>query len=291
MKLGTSSSKHAIQISAIYLAVSACWIFFSDRLLGSVVSESQLLMQMQTYKGWFFVLVTSILLFYLIRRSTSSIIEGTDKTEEALREKQQLLSELHHRVKNNLAIICGLIDLQVSSLNRNEAKALVDIQYRIYTLAEIEELLYQNKDMSRIPFHEYVSQFIEKVKEEVPNTFSIQEQIDELYISIDQAIPLGLLLNEILTQLRLTDANEQDQAVEICLACPSPKDVLMKLQFNSVSASVFRPLREEGHIEHTLMGLYVQQLDSSTRWLQKNGSIIYKLDFKKSAKQQANSLI
>jgi hypothetical protein len=286
MTWGTQSSKHAIQITVIYLIVSASWIFFSDRLLEIVVSDNQNLMQLQTYKGWLFVLVTSILLFYLISRSASSIIESRDKTEKALKEKQTLLAELHHRVKNNLALICSLIHLQVNSLDEAEATALLEIQYRIFTLAEIEELLYQNKDISRIPFHKFIKQFTLELEESETNNLSFQIQIDELYLNIDQAIPFGLLLNEIFTKLRMWEPKDQDQTVGIYLTGSSPNDVLLKLTFDGIPSSLFEPLKKEGYIEQTLMEQYSKQLDSSTKWLQEDGSIIYKLDFKKSDKQR-----
>lgn len=280
--LDISGTKHAIRITLIYFFISVAWIFFSDRLLETVISDGQNLMKMQTYKGWFFVFITSILLFYLIKRSTSSIIKSKDETEKALQENQQLLSELHHRVKHNLALISSLVELQVSNLDTQETTALLKTQFRIFALAEIQELFYQNKDISRVPFHKYINQFTVKLEETETNNISFTVQAEELFLDIDQAIRLGLLFNEIFTPLRIVGSKGQDQEVDVDLAAKTPNNVLLEITFDDTASSLLQPLKQEEYIEQTLMELYAKQLDSSIKWLQENGSVIFRLVFKSS---------
>jgi hypothetical protein len=282
MKLFSQSFGYAMRITAIYLVVGAIWIFFSDRFLGTIINDSQLLIQAQTYKGWFFVLITSILLFILIKESTSSLIESKEKAEKAFHEKQVLLTELHHRVKNNLAVICSLIDLHAGSLDKSDAKDLREIQYRIHTLADIEEILYQNEDMSSIPFHKYMETSTSELNESSDINISPNSQFDEFYLNINQAVPLGLLLNEIFSQLRINPHLIQNDSIDICLTCKSESQrVHLCVQFDNISPVLLSTLTGD-QIEATLMELYIRQLQASFNWTQKNGSIIFEVDFEKS---------
>ncbi|TVR28279.1 MAG: PAS domain S-box protein [Balneolaceae bacterium] len=125
------------------------------------------------------------------------------QVRNSLREKEVLLSEIHHRVKNNLAVITGLLELQSHKLeNEIASKALKDSQMRIHSMALIHEKLYQNETLSKISFDNYIRDLIEVIKRS-HNTHvrpvEIQIDAEEIEFTITQAIPCGLLLNEILT--------------------------------------------------------------------------------------------
>src|SRR5699024_4321709 len=86
-------------------------------------------------------------------------IEAEEKVKESLREKEVLLSEIHHRVKNNLAVISGLLELQAYSTDSRPAvDALKESQMRINTIAIIHEKLYQHEDLAAIAFDSYLKE-------------------------------------------------------------------------------------------------------------------------------------
>lgn len=290
MKLSSLFSNDAFKIAVIYLVVSVIWIFFSDRLVSMIAQDSQLFLEIQTYKGWFFVLVTSILLYALIRKSNEKLNNSKDRIDKALQEKQALLTELHHRVKNNLSIICGLIDLQVNELDEDSSVALKETQYRIYTLADIEELLYQNEELSGIPFHEYINHLATTLEDTDDIDLSINTHLQEVFLNINQAVPLGLLVNEILSQLRLNRNLIDDPTVDIYLNCEESQQVNLRLSFNTSSTSVFSEVREDEHLEGLLVDLYTKQLESSTYWKQQNGELFFEISFDKSEKEKVPSL-
>jgi two-component sensor histidine kinase len=284
MKALSQSARNSFKITLVYFTISAFWIFFSDRALGMFFSDSSLLMEMQTYKGWFFVLITSVLLYYLIRQSTMEIEESRNKMSEALKEKKAVLSELHHRVKNNLAIICGLIDLQINELKDvHDAKVLETTRYRIFTLAEIEELFYQSSDMSSIPFHEFIKDLINSLNESGDLKYQIKSEVDDLYLSISQAVPFGLVLNEIFTQFRLNGHKNEVNAIDVSLVNTNSGKVSLELVFDNVPSRVISQLTDTRHIETILLDLYSQQLHATANWLKENGLARYVLDFEKSA--------
>tara|TARA_R110000868_G_scaffold304437_17_gene565310 strand:+ start:41948 stop:44053 length:2106 start_codon:yes stop_codon:yes gene_type:complete len=129
------------------------------------------------------------------------------KTEEqlrnSLREKEILLAEIHHRVKNNLAVITGLLELQsYSTTDKNARSVLRESQMRINSIALVHEKLYDNEDFTEIQIQEYIrelSSSVERTMEINATTIEISFDLDEVGLTITQAIPCGLLLNEVLT--------------------------------------------------------------------------------------------
>lgn len=134
------------------------------------------------------------------------ISERKEREEEVranLREKEVLLSEIHHRVKNNLAVITGLLELQSYNAEDNSARnVLKDSQMRIHSIAMVHEKLYQNERLSEIHIHKYIIELVRIVQKTMGNRdmdLQVEYDLDEVTLAITQAIPCGLLLNEVLT--------------------------------------------------------------------------------------------
>jgi two-component system, sensor histidine kinase PdtaS len=138
----------------------------------------------------------------------ASIIDITDrkhsqdKLKRSLNEKQALLQEVHHRVKNNLQIISSLLSLQAGLVEDEEAAAkLLDSQHRVSSMAMIHERLYQHDDMSSIDLAEYVGDLAVRLFSSYAPSPSITYSLilDSTSLSIDQSIPCGMILNELIT--------------------------------------------------------------------------------------------
>jgi PAS domain S-box-containing protein len=129
------------------------------------------------------------------------------KSEEALRrslnEKEILLKEIHHRVKNNLQIVTSLLKLQSSYVSDKKVKLLFkESQNRVQSMSLIHQKLYQTKDLAKIDFRDY----IETVATHLQHSFGILEdrvkvsiEVNNLFMSIDNAIPAGLIINELVS--------------------------------------------------------------------------------------------
>jgi PAS domain S-box-containing protein len=130
-------------------------------------------------------------------------IQAEERVRESLEEKKTLLAEIHHRVKNNLAVISGLLELQHNNLKSEEAKsALRDSQMRISSMGLIHEKLYQNESLSDIDFGQYINELVgvivrsqNKSKEDI----NIVMDAVPIELPIKKAIPCGLVINEIVT--------------------------------------------------------------------------------------------
>jgi len=129
---------------------------------------------------------------------TGTIKQALDQSEEnALLEK-----EVHHRVKNNLALMKSLIQMQANMSDNNEFKHMsINLQGRIHSLALVHEMLYEVKEKRKIDIRSYVQSLGTNllVLHQKKNLIKIVYNIDKVNLHIEQATPLGLLLNEILT--------------------------------------------------------------------------------------------
>jgi two-component sensor histidine kinase len=118
-------------------------------------------------------------------------------------EKDIMLKEIHHRVKNNLQVITSLLSLQAYSIDDQKTKELFSYsQYRINSMAMIHEMLYQSDSLTKINYKDYLEQLIESLvtsMKGIKNKIQVVIDTPHVYLNIDTAIPLGLLINEIIT--------------------------------------------------------------------------------------------
>jgi PAS domain S-box-containing protein len=120
----------------------------------------------------------------------------------SLREKELLLREIHHRVKNNLQIITTLLDLQSMSVSDSKSRRVFrECQDRIRSIALIHEKLYETTDFVSIVFADYLENLVMHLMEMyIPDDrISIEIEVSDIILGIDDAIPCGLIVNELVT--------------------------------------------------------------------------------------------
>jgi PAS domain S-box-containing protein len=129
--------------------------------------------------------------------------KSEQKLRSSLKEKDVLLAEIHHRVKNNLAIISGLLELQSNNLENQQIKDLLSESiHRIKAIALLHEKVYNSEDLARINLGEYLKEFIGTLKNYYLHSgekINVFVKIPETYISLSSAIPIGLIVNELIT--------------------------------------------------------------------------------------------
>lgn len=122
--------------------------------------------------------------------------------EESLHEKEILLTEIHHRVKNNLAVISGLIQLETLDLEETEVnKKLLNTSLRIRSVAKIHEIMYQTENFTHVVFENVVESIANYIKNTYPKSDDIPLifKAERLTLNVNQAVPCGLIINELLT--------------------------------------------------------------------------------------------
>lgn len=138
-----------------------------------------------------------------LRIKNHHIVQQKTIIEDALKEKEFLMKEIHHRVKNNLQIVSSMLNLQAEKIGGGEAKeVLLEGRQRINSMALIHQLLYNQKSMSAI----YIADYLHTLTEQIEATFrtpgqkiSVNIQSEKFRMDLDTAIPLGLIVNELIT--------------------------------------------------------------------------------------------
>jgi PAS domain S-box-containing protein len=139
-----------------------------------------------------------------------SILEDVTRQKEfeknlkkALHEKELLLAEVHHRVNNNLALINGLLELELNSIENEIChNHFKKSQNRIKSIGIVHQKLYQANDFSKLPLHEYTKEILSSVQKnwDIGNTeIAFRSDIEHVTLNVNQAIPCGLVLNELVT--------------------------------------------------------------------------------------------
>lgn len=127
----------------------------------------------------------------------------SEKIKQSLREKEILLREIHHRVKNNIQVISSLLNLQARYIeDETYAQMLKESQNRIRSMALIHEKLYQSENLAEVDFNEYITDLVYSVfRSYGVNTHSIglTIKVEDVSLSIDTAIPCGLIINELVS--------------------------------------------------------------------------------------------
>jgi two-component sensor histidine kinase len=144
-------------------------------------------------------------------------------------EKENLLKEVHHRVKNNLQTVSSLLSLQSRNTDSGPMKGLLKgTQNRVIAMAMVHEMLYMRKDISHIEYKSYVqelSEYLIRSIKGIDNNVNLIIDIPDIKLGIDTAIPLGLLINESLTNaLKYGIEGDEEGEINIKLQKDSEKE-------------------------------------------------------------------
>ena len=151
-----------------------------------------------------------------------NLYKSRNEIEKRINEKETLLREVHHRVKNNLQTVSSLLSLQSRSIEDKKMKGIIkSSQNRVISMAMVHEMLYMRDDLSKIEYKSYVkelSEFLIRSLKGAENKVKLNIDIPDIKLGIDTAIPLGLLINEAITnalKYGITDENEGEINIAI----------------------------------------------------------------------------
>jgi PAS domain S-box-containing protein len=153
---------------------------------------------------------------------TEKIVENNLELQRSNREKNTLLKEIHHRVKNNLQIISSLLNLQAGLIGDHGAREVFYVTLnRVHTMALVHELLYSSDNFSSINYRSYLEALISRLVYSMRETdldISYRIEVNGIPFNINTALPLGLLINEIVTNSlkhAFTNSRQGEVYVEI----------------------------------------------------------------------------
>jgi len=141
--------------------------------------------------------------FTAILRDVTERVAAEEKIIAALREKEVLLREIHHRVKNNLQVVASLLGLQArGATDEQMRKMLLASQNRVHTMALLHECLYQSQNLAQVDFPDYIRQLVPHLYHsfEIPTgRIRLETKLVHLYLDLDAAVACGLIINELVS--------------------------------------------------------------------------------------------
>jgi PAS domain S-box-containing protein len=221
-------------------------------------------------------------------RSVNTELELRIKTRTAeLRERESLLQEIHHRVKNNLQVISSLINTQIHGLkDESSRRALSDCQSRVMTMAKIHEMLYQSDDYARVPFAKYAKDLTTRILSASgtsPGKITLRFELTEVSLPVDQAIPCGLILNELVANsLKHAFPNAAHGTICVQLRLVRKDSVILCVSDDGIGISPGLDLEHRSSLGVQLVMTLVEQLEGRLEVVRQPGStfkITFPLEF------------
>lgn len=212
--------------------------------------------------------------YVIVASDISSEKEAQQKIKQSLKEKEVLLAEIHHRVKNNLAVISGLLEMQLwEAENEYASSALQQSQLRVRSIALVHEKLYQSENLSHIEFDKYIRDLLQAVRSAhlTENTnIEIETELENIVLNVNQAVTCSLLLNEIVVNSFKHAFSDRDEGKIKVSMSRSGSQITMKVRDNGQGFRVSDTENES--IGITLIDTLSKQLDSDLEFANNNGT-------------------
>jgi len=209
--------------------------------------------------------------------------QAEEKVRKSLKEKEVLLAEIHHRVKNNLAVITGLLELQAYNTGSEEAtEVLKTSQMRVNSIALIHEKLYQNEDLSEISFDQYLEELTNVIVSSLSSSqtdIDIIIDADPVKLTVNQAIPCGLILNEMITNAHKHAFEGRSEGEIAILVEQDGPDVVLQIRDNGVGIPEDVSLDKPTSLGLKLIGTLSKQLKGEPQFLDSERGTAFNLRF------------
>jgi len=206
----------------------------------------------------------------------------TAEIQESLDDKEVLLREIHHRVKNNLSIISGLIELQLDGTDDENVKhVLKDSQSRIYSMAMIHEKLYETESLSSIKLDSYLKDLVEAIHGtfvEYNDSVSLKFDLETALLDIDKVVPCGLLINELVVNAFKHAFKENEHGVLTVELEKKDGKVELTVADNGPGLPEDFSLENTNSLGCMLISTFAAQLEANTK-IENRGGANFKFTF------------
>ncbi|MFB2835780.1 histidine kinase dimerization/phosphoacceptor domain -containing protein [Floridanema evergladense] len=220
----------------------------------------------------------------IIVRDITERKEAERKILLALEEKEILIKEIHHRVKNNLHVIISLLNLQIHNINDPKLLEIFnDSQNRIYTMALIHEQLYQSEDLGKVRLDKYIQGLIGNLCTSFyigSKSIKLMVEAEPLSLNLETAIPCGLIINELITNVyKHAFPNGRDGEVKVQLFQSDEQQFNLIVADNGIGIPATVDLQNPTSLGLKLVQILAKQLKASLEFSFQTGTVA-KLTFK-----------
>ena len=211
--------------------------------------------------------------------------EAEGKIEAALKEKETLLKEIHHRVKNNMNVTVSLLKLQFEGItDKKILKMFKDTRGRIQTMALVHDKLYRSKDLAYIDFREYIKDLAENQLSSYGGNrdrVSLKVAAEELFFEIDLATPCGLIISELVSNaLKYAFPRNRKGEIKIALSAIDGDQFELIVSDDGVGIPADVGFENSKSFGLYLVRLLVEQLDGTVD-RDRDGGTTFRIRFRK----------
>jgi two-component sensor histidine kinase len=216
-------------------------------------------------------------LFFLIASDNTDKRITEKKLLHTIHEKETLIKEIHHRVKNNLQLISSIIYLKIASLGESDIRNfLEDTRQKIRSIALIHERLLQTGDLDKVEISDYLGKLIHDLETSYFRqdlALEVKTSIAEKLVSLDTAIICGLIVNELITNaIKHAFKGRSAGLIEIGLTEEKNKKFLLTIADDGVSLPGHISPGQTGTFGMQLIDVFVKQLGGSFNIIRENGT-------------------
>jgi len=214
--------------------------------------------------------------FAKIMRDQTERKRAEDELQAALREKELLLREIHHRVKNNLQVITSLLNIQAATASAEAQNSLEQMRDRVRAIARIHELLYKSRNLSAINMAEQAEALSSELLHVYgldPFTIRVRISMDAIMADVDHAIPCGLMLNELISN-SLKHALPKGRRGEITISMRREGDgwYCLSVADNGSGVPADVSVEEPKSVGLRLVNIFVDQLQGTIKLVRGEGA-------------------
>jgi two-component system, sensor histidine kinase PdtaS len=213
----------------------------------------------------------------LLQQQKMEIDDKNKEISNALSIKESLLKEIHHRVKNNLQVVSSILNLQARNVEDPEAlRILEEGKERIRAIALIHNQLHLNNDSAYVEMGTYLNKLINQMGESFSSydkKISVNVHVEEINLAIDYAVPVGLILCELLSNsYKHAFKNKEEGVIEIELKNNQERSLHYEIQFkdNGIGYSGEIPFLDQPSTGVEIIGAFIQQLDADYSFMNQN---------------------
>jgi len=226
-------------------------------------------------------------------RLEAEVERRTEELSRLLAEKETLLKEIHHRVKNNLQVVSSMLRIQESTLRDEEAKAaLKESQRRVLSMALIHERLYSGQNLHQVDFAEYAKTLVHELFKsyaDSDNRVTSRMEVSRVWINIEQAIPSGLILNELVTNaLKYAYPTGQSGEIRVGLKESLPGHATLTVSDQGIGLPEGLDWRRSKSMGLPIVHTLAKQIGASVTVTSRPGTT-FTVDFQTELKRAANT--
>ena len=270
--VGRAEMRGVIVFNSIQYALSFFAALYLGRLNEQTILNDDQVMVVSSFCTTFSFLSTLVLVVMAVAEN----IKLEQSLRSTVKEKEILLAEVFHRVKNNMSNVTGLLSIKREAAVSEETKmALDECRSRVYSMATIHHLMVNSSDPGSLDFKIYIDEIVANLDHTYGESVNVEVHSVPVEMSISQAVPCGLIVNELITN-SYKHARIEGQPLEITVDIQQQTDNSLTISVRDNGPGLPENIREKqpATLGFELVESLCDQIDASLKMYNDNGSVI-----------------